>query len=253
MTIATVAQQLRRGRPRKNTPGQPGAWDGEPSVQRVGLHQEARDRLRGMIVRGQLSPGSDIGEAGLSEVLGMSRTPIREALKLLAAEGLVELRSHRGALVMPFHAEEIPALFEVAAGIERLGAERAASRATAAELAELRQLQKLMERHHEVAARDLYFDLNQRIHRAIVAAAGNAVLTATHDMLFARVERVRFFALNSQPRWDESVREHREILVALEDRNPARAGRAVAEHVMQTGERAMKLLQEACPAAFMPG
>lgn len=253
MTIATVAQQLRRGRPRKNTPGQPGAWDGEPSVQRVGLHQEARDRLRGMIVRGQLSPGSDIGEAGLSEVLGMSRTPIREALKLLAAEGLVELRSHRGALVMPFHAEEIPALFEVAAGIERLGAELAASRATAAELAELRQLQKLMERHHEVAARDLYFDLNQRIHRAIVAAAGNAVLTATHDMLFARVERVRFFALNSQPRWDESVREHREILVALEDRNPARAGRAVAEHVMQTGERAMKLLQEACPAAFMPG
>lgn len=253
MANATVAERTRRGRPRKNPPGQSGAWDGEPSIQRVGLHQEARDRLRGMIVHGQLSPGSDIGEAGLSEALGMSRTPIREALKLLATEGLVELRSHRGALVMPFRAEEIPALFEVAAGVERLGAELAALRATAAELTELRQLQELMERHHDAAARNLYFDLNQRIHRAIIAAAGNAVLTATHAMLFARVERVRFFALNSQPRWNDSVREHREILAALEDRNPARAGRALTEHVMHTGERAMELLRAACPEASAPG
>lgn len=206
-----------------------------------------------MIVQGQLSPGSDIGEAGLSEALGMSRTPIREALKLLATEGLVELRTYRGALVMPFRAEEIPALFEVAAGIERLGAELAASRATTAELADLRRLQELMEWHHDDDALGLYFDLNQRIHRAIITAAGNAVLTSTHDALFARVERVRFFALASRPRWSESVREHREILAALEARDPARAGRALAEHVTHTGERAMELLRAACPEAPAPG
>lgn len=196
-----------------------------------------------MIVYGQLPPGSDIGEAGLSEALGMSRTPVREALKLLAVEGLVELRSNRGALVMPVRTEDIPALFEVAAGIERFGAELAASRATAADLAGLRQLQEIMEQHHSSAAIAAYFDLNQKIHRAIIAAARNDVLTATHDMLFARVERVRFLALSSQPRWDESVREHREVLAALESRDARRAGQALAEHVVHTGERAMELLQ----------
>jgi len=239
------AGQLRRGRPRKATALRAAPWDEQLPAQRIALHEEARDRLRRMIVHGQLSPGSDIGEAGLSEALGMSRTPIREALKLLAVEGLVELRSNRGTIIMPVRTEEVPALFEVAAGIERLGAELAASRATAADLAGLRRLQELMEHQHGSAMLDAYFDLNQKAHRAIIAAARNDVLTAAHEMLFARVERVRLLALNSQPRWDESVREHREVLAALEGRDAARAGQALARHVLHTGERAMELLQAA--------
>ena len=193
-----------------------------------------------------------MGEAGLSDALGMSRTPVREALKLLASEGLIELRSNRGAFVMPIRWEEIPDLFEVMAGLERLGAELAAQRATARDLALLQRLQERMEAHHDAGRLDAYFDLNQQIHRAIVAASRNHVLTATHEMLFARVERVRFVALGSHPRWDESVREHREILAALTAHDSNQAGAALAQHIRHTGERAMELLKNGAAESSAP-
>ena len=231
-----------RGRPRKEAIPR-AAGGGRPrQPHRLALHEEARDRLRGMIVRGHLAPSGSIGEAALCDLLGMSRTPVREALKLLAAEGLVELRSNRGAFVAPVRAEEIPPLFEVVAGIERLGAELAAARASTRDLAGLRQLQERMEAHHDAVELDAYFDLNQQIHGAVVAAARNDVLTATHSLLFARVERVRFLALRSRARWDESVQEHRAVLEALEARDGERAGKALAIHVRRTGDRAMDLL-----------
>lgn len=237
-----------RGRPRKEAIPR-AAGGGRPrQPHRLALHEEARDRLRGMIVRGHLAPSGSIGEAALCDLLGMSRTPVREALKLLAAEGLVELRSNRGAFVAPVRAEEIPPLFEVVAGIERLGAELAAARASTRDLAGLRQLQERMEAHHDAVELDAYFDLNQQIHCAIVAMAGNEVLTAAHAMLFARVERVRFLALGSRSRWDESVAEHRAVLAALEAREADRAGTAIAAHVRHTGERAMELLEPRTPA-----
>jgi DNA-binding GntR family transcriptional regulator len=232
-----------RGRPRKELIAHAAASIGPRRPRRAALHEVARDRLRRMIVHGQLLPGGGIGEAALCDLLGMSRTPVREALKLLAEEGLIELRSNRGAFVVPVRHTEIPALFEVAAGIERLGAELAAERATARDLARLRHLQERMEVHHDAAELDAYFDLNQQIHRGIIAMARNEVLTATHGILFARVERVRFLALGSRARWDESVREHREVLNALEARESERAGQALAAHVRHTGERAMALLR----------
>ncbi len=210
---------------------------------RTALHEEARERLRMMIVRGKLAPGTGVGEASLSAALGMSRTPLREALKLLADEGLVEIRNNRGAVISPIRYETIPDLFEVMAGIERLGAELAAHRIDARALARLRTLQGHMEQHYEAERLVAYFDVNQQIHKTIVEASGNAVLVATHQSLFARVERVRFFALGSRPRWDESVAEHRSILAALDDRDSARAGAALAAHVRHTGERAMELLR----------
>lgn len=238
-----------RGRPRKEALPQGLADSRARLSRRLALHEEARDRLRWMIIHGHLAPRGSIGEVTLCDLLGMSRTPVREALKLLAAEGLVELRSNRGAFVAPVRAEEIPALFEVAAGIERFGAELAATRASAHDLAHLRQLQDRMEAHHEAAERDAYFELNQQIHCAIVAAARNDVLTATHAMMFARVERVRFLALGSRSRWNESVAEHRAVLAALQAHDPDRAGTALAAHVRHTGERAMELLDPAPPAA----
>src|SRR5947208_2077736 len=92
--------------PDSPTPGQ---------IARVSLPEQARDRLRAMIIRGELPPGENIGEAELSAAFGISRTPLREALKLLATEGLVELHAHRGAFVVPVHAEDIADLFDVAA------------------------------------------------------------------------------------------------------------------------------------------
>lgn len=205
------------------------------SVQRVPLHQEAADRVRQLIIYGVLAPGTHVAEGELSEMLGVSRTPLREALKILASQGLVELMQNRGARVTPLRANEVFELFETMAGVERVAAELAAHRATAEDLAALADLQDKMERHHTAGELEPYFNLNQQTHGLIVRMSKNSVLVETHDWLTARVERARYLALRSRGRWDESLSEHASILQALQRRDAAEAGRLMAEHVLRTG------------------
>lgn len=196
-----------------------------------------------MIIRGDLAPAEALNELQLSEALGISRTPLREALKLLEAEGLVELRLNRSARITPLRQGEIEQLFEAVSGIERLAAELAAVRMTARDLQRLKNMQKRMERFHERSALRDYFEVNQQIHSFIVACARNEAITATHQWLLARVERARFFALSGRGRWDESVAEHRAILKALEARDSEAAGRALAGHVQRTGAVVREIVQ----------
>lgn len=205
-------------------------------VSRAALHDQAASRLRNLIVRGTLEPGEQLNEAELSEALGVSRTPLREALKLLAAEGLVVLRHNRSGIVAPFRRSEIDDLFEAVSGIERIAAELAALRMTAKDLTKLRSLQARMERYHSAGQVRDYFEVNQQIHGFIVGASRNETLKAAHQWLLARVERARFFALSSHDRWDESVQEHREVLAALERRDAEAAGKLLAGHVQRTGQ-----------------
>jgi DNA-binding GntR family transcriptional regulator len=196
-----------------------------------------------LIIRGDLGPAEALNELQLSEALGISRTPLREALKLLAAEGLVELRLNRSARIAPLREREIAELFEAVGGIERIAAELAATRMTTADLKRLDSLQKRMERFHERGALRDYFEVNQQIHSFIVACARNPAITATHQWLLARVERARFFALSGRGRWDESVAEHRAILNALEARDGEAAGQMLASHVQRTGAVVKDILQ----------
>jgi DNA-binding GntR family transcriptional regulator len=205
-------------------------------VPRTGLHEHAARKLRTLIVRGDLSPGEPLLEVGLSEALGISRTPLREALKQLAAEGLVELQLNRSAVVAPLRHDELAELFEAVSGIERCALELAAIRMTAQDVERLEALQMRIERHHDRGELRDYFEANQQIHGAIVGFARNSVLKASHDALLPRVERARLFALSADGRWDESVREHRQILAALKSRDAGRAGRLLAHHVRRTGE-----------------
>jgi DNA-binding GntR family transcriptional regulator len=205
-----------------------------------------------MIVRGDLRPGGNIGETELSDSLGISRTPLREALKLLSTEGLVELQANRGAFVVPVRSEDIADIFDVAATLERRAAELAAARIDAAGIAELRTLQRRMEADHAARRREPYFEINQAIHRRIVALSGNALLQSTHEAIFARVQRIRFLMLGSQARWDQSIQQHREILEAIEARDSERAGAALAAHVRETGARATAHLSAACPGSDPP-
>src|SRR5215213_8913819 len=205
-------------------------------VPRAGLHEQAAARLRTLIVRGDLAPGEPLMEVELSGLLDVSRTPLREALKLLATEGLVELRLNRSAVVAPLRRDEITELFEAVSGIERIAAELATARMTARDLQKLHDLHERMECFHEAGELRDYFNLNQKIHNFIVACARNNALKATHETLMARVERARFLALSSRARWDESVREHAEILQALEKREAESAGKLLAHHVQRTGQ-----------------
>jgi DNA-binding GntR family transcriptional regulator len=229
----------KRGRPRKIRLSQEGGPD---RLRRANLHERAANQMRGMIVEGKLSPGAAIVEAELCEVLGISRTPLREAVKLLAAQGLVELRPNRSARVAPLDAAHITDLFEALGNLERISAEYAAQRLTLAELSDLRAMQERMERHYESGDLVAYFAVNQAIHSFILAGARNATLIEMHRWLFARAERARYFALGSHSRWVESIQEHRGILAALEARNSQEAGRLLAIHVQHTGTGVLAML-----------
>ncbi|GAC1327112.1 MAG: GntR family transcriptional regulator [Beijerinckiaceae bacterium] len=213
--------------------------------ERVGLHQHAVERLHCLIIRGELAPGVPLVESDLAEALGVSRTPLREALKLLAAEGLIELRPNRSARVRPMRASEISDLFEAVSGIERLAAELAAERITRNELIRLEQFQSRMERLHGCGDLDGYFNLNQQIHLLVVRAAKNRSLQEAHAALLGRAERARYFALSSRSRWDQSVEEHRQVLDALRRGDVFAAGIHLRDHVLRTGLIVNAALQRA--------
>ena len=179
----------KRGRPRKVL-GVGGAMADRTRLQRTSLHERATERLRTLIVRGDLAPDSVLIESELCDLLGVSRTPLREALKLLAVQGLVELRQNRSARIPPIREEDIRDLFEAVSGIERVAAELAARKITPARLDGLRRLQDEIERHFAQGDLQAYFTVNQEIHRAIVAAGRERDL-ARDARMAARPRRAR--------------------------------------------------------------
>lgn len=213
------------------------ADDGREPVRiaRRSLHKEVTSQLRDMIVEQELSPGERIDEKRLCDLFGISRTPLREALKVLASEGLIELLPNRGARVTKISAEETAELFDVVAGLERMAAEIVAERADDRAIAPIRALHDRMAKHHDARRRSKYFSINHQIHNLIVAQAGNGELRKLHDSLMAKIRRSRYAAIMSQERWDESMREHCEIIDALEAHDAPRAGRVMLDHVRRTG------------------
>ena len=221
--------------PRNGGTHEGGARRGEFRLQRNSLHQQVVERLRDMIVEGELAPGRRIPEAELCESFGISRTPLREALRVLDSEGLVEPDGTRGSRVTKITTREIAELFEVVSGIERMAAELAAERMTDADVENLRAITLRMEQHFQRGDRQKYFRLNQVIHHTIVKLAGNGILASTHAGLMNKVRRARYFAILSQDRWRESVDEHNEIVRAFAERDAERAGRLLLTHVRKTG------------------
>jgi DNA-binding GntR family transcriptional regulator len=203
-----------------------------------------KQRVREMILRGELAPGHPIRERTLALRLGVSRTPMREALKLLAGESLVELNPHRGATVAILGRREVFEVVQVLASLEGLAAELACAAITDVEMAELWAL------HYEMLAfrarkdRLAYFENNQAIHLGIVRASRNAVLADHHAMLNARVYRLRFIAHQAMENWDHAVREHEELLHLLETRDAARARPLLAAHVFSIWTRLSTILDD---------
>lgn len=208
------------------------------------LHEAVVDRLRDMIIEGELAAGGRLNDIALADALGVSRTPVREALKLLANEGLVELLPGRGARVSRQTPEGVVELFEVISGLERLAAELAAQRMTARDLERLQKMHDKMAAHFQAGERHEYFALNHQIHMAIVAAAKNDTLTATHAGLMLRARWGRYTALASGERWAEAMDEHNRLMVALSARDAAGAGEILFQHDRRTGETTRALLRK---------
>ena len=200
-------------------------------IHRRPLHEEAIDRLRDLIVHGRLLPGARLNERVLCQQLGISRTPLREAFKVLATEGLVELLPNRGAVVAGLDPTRLEQTFAVMGVLEALAGELACANATAQQLDDVRALHYEMLAAH--ARRDLagYFGHNQAIHLKLAEASGNPVLAHSYRQLNANVRRARYMANLSRERWDAAVREHEEILSALVARDAQRLKRLLAEHL----------------------
>lgn len=196
------------------------------SIPRAALHQQVAHRLRQMLVENRIPPGAKLNERELSDELNVSRTPLREAIKMLAAEGLVELLPNRGAIAVDLTELDILNTFEVMAGLEAQSGELAAQRVTDAELAEIKAM------HYEMLAaytrRDLpaYYRLNASIHNAINLAAKNPILTATYQQVNARLQALRFRSNQDGEKWSAAVKEHEQMINALTARD-AVAMRAV--------------------------
>jgi DNA-binding GntR family transcriptional regulator len=207
------------------TANHPGNGNGEV------LHLAVAQQLRELIVEGALGAGEKLNERELAARLRVSRTPLREALKLLTAEGLVEHLPNRGATVVQLSADDVAHAFEVMAALEGLSGELACARIGAEEIAELRALNFEMRAHH--ARRDLsaYYRVNAQIHRGINRAARNPVLTQTYDRLNARLQAFRFRSNFDREKWDVAVREHDAMIEALAVRDGARLRRILVEHL----------------------
>jgi len=208
---------------------------------RVSLHATVVAQLRDLIVEGELAAGARLCERILCERLCVSRTPLREAFKVLASEGLVELLPHRGARVAPLDEADIAQLFEVMGALEALAGRLACARIEDAELAEIAALHYEMLAQYTRRRLPEYFRLNQAIHAAIVAAARNKVLSAAYQSLSGRIRRARYLANFSEERWREAVREHEAILTALQARDGARIGELLAAHLANKGSAALSL------------
>jgi DNA-binding GntR family transcriptional regulator len=204
-----------------------------PELGKTSLHDEVLARLRDYIVEGSLSDGARIPERELCTQFGVSRTPLREALKVLASEGLVDLLPNRGARVRALKAEDYKELFDLMGGLEALAGRLACESISAAQYAEIEAL------HHEMYGfylrRDLheYFRCNQLIHQKIVDAADNSALSAMYATVAGQIRRLRYAAnLDAKrDRWAEAVREHETILDALRRRAGAELSDILFKHL----------------------
>lgn len=210
---------------------------GVTRITRVTLHDAVLNQVRDMIIEGQLTPGSRINEGQLGASLGVSRTPLREAIKTLASEGLVEIIPAKGAIVRRFTEKDIREILEVLKALEQSAARLACVRASDADIAKIRALHEAMLGFYKARNRMSYFKLNQAIHSALVQAAGNAMLAQTHETLQARIKRIRFVGHEGPDRWAAAVAEHEEMIVALEARDAARLEEVVGRHLDAAVER----------------
>lgn len=203
---------------------------------RASLHADMVEILRELIIGGELAPGDRLREAELCARFGVSRTPLREALKILETEGLVTLQPNRGASVSRISAHEVTELFEVISNLERIAVELAIARMNERAFKKLLRMHERMMRHYAAGRRRACFQVDFDTHNAIVAMSGNSLLVATHEGLMLRARRGRYMALFSQRRWDQSMQEHEQIIAAIADREAPTASELMRRHVLETGK-----------------
>lgn len=216
------------------------------------VHTTLLEDLREVFVRGEVPPGQKVPEAALCERFGVSRTPLREALKVLAAEGQVELLPNRGARVRELSLQEVEGLFSVAGALEALAGEQACQRITEEELGAMADLHAQMRQAYDQRDMAPYYALNRQIHEAIVQAARNPVLVSQYSILNARIRRIRFASPMTPQIWARAMAEHEGMLNALQRRDSAAMASILKTHLQHKSEAIVQAMREAQAASPAP-
>jgi DNA-binding GntR family transcriptional regulator len=219
------------------------------AIRRMSLHEEIVTRVRDKILEGEMRPGDWVSEMSLCGELGISRTPLREALKVLASENLVTLLPNRGAMVTEISVTEIAELFEILEPLEELIGRLVVERASDAGMSAVQEMHDAMVAHYRNGRRHAYFDANQAIHRRFAELAGNQSLLATYVNFTGKIRRARYLANVSNVRWSESVAEHEAFMAALSRRDAAGFGSLLRDHSRRTAKVVCAALHAGFPEA----
>ena len=211
-------------------------------IARSALYEEVAERLRLRIYAHELPPGAWIDEQAIADEFGISRTPMREALKVLAAEGLVRLEPRRGCYVAELSEQDLDEIFPVMALLEGRAASEAAAKLTDADVARLAALPAALEKYAAANDADRFFEANQAFHSALQEIAGNRWLKQMIDDARKVIKLTRRDSLRLEGRLKQSLAEHRVILEALRARDPEAAARAMHDHLLSGRAALAKLL-----------
>jgi DNA-binding GntR family transcriptional regulator len=213
------------------------------ALENLTLWQRVHEHLRERILSGELEPGAELAEVALSEQLGVSRGPIREALGRLASEGLVTVRPRRGAVVRSLSKDEFLELYQVREALESMAVRLAVPRLRAEDLEELQGLNEAMKGH---AARDevtRFFEANVAFHARLLEASGNGTLQELYRQLVGQLGRYRLRSLTLRGNLRRSVVEHAAILRAAKRGDAERAAHLMSEHI-RVPQRSLKALTD---------
>jgi len=213
------------------------------------LRNFVADQLRAAILEGHFKPGEWLRQEKVAQELGVSQMPVREALKELAAEGLIEHVPYRGVRVIEFAYEDVGDLYDHRAFLEGRAASAAAANISAEEIAELKQLQREMEQNLAPEKLSVYRDLNRRFHHVIFTASRREYLIRTLTQMWAAFPTMltgNFAATADNPlpeRDNPDIHEHHALIDALENHDSAEAERALKAHIMETGRQLVASLK----------
>lgn len=218
-------------------------------LKKATYHVKVADMLRDLIMTGKLKEGDKINENELCETLGISKTPLREALRVLSVEGLIRLVPHRGSFVTKPTFEEIAEMFDVMSLLEGFCAKEACAKLTPKDFARIEKLHAKLEENFEIRDQEEYIRTNNQYHSLVQKIAGNRTLNQIVNGLRKKILLYRFQSLNLPERFEHSIREHRDLLEAFRQRDQKRAEALMRKHLQNQSQALGALVEQSKKAS----
>jgi DNA-binding GntR family transcriptional regulator len=212
-------------------------------IEKKTLHEEIANNLRELIMSGELHEGDKIKEDELCSSMGISKTPLREALRVLSVEGLIKLVPNRGSFVSTPTFEEIREMFDIMSVLEGICARTAAKKMSAKDLATLEKLHNRLENNFKRRAQREYIRINNQFYAFVQELAGNRTLNQIVNGLRQKILLYRYQSLNLPERFEQSIQEHRDLIKAFRKKDPKKVETLMRRHLQKQCDALEKLAE----------